>query len=109
MRILLVLVLIFVVVHLMAQPGKLPDRIKAVENNLISYVPVKGFKGWNIQDRMKYYNVPGVSIAVIKDYKIDFAKGYGLADTLKKTAVTTETMFSAGSISKLLMAVTALK
>jgi CubicO group peptidase (beta-lactamase class C family) len=58
---------------------------------------------------MKYYNVPGVSIAVIKDYKIDWAKGYGLADTLQKSPVTTETMFSAGSISKFLMAVAALK
>ena len=58
---------------------------------------------------MKYYNVPGVSIAVIRDYKIDWAKGYGLADTVKKLPVTTKTMFSAGSISKFLMAATALK
>jgi len=92
-----------------AQNKSLPIRIKEVENNLIPFVPVKGFEGWNIIDRMKYYKVPGVSIAVIKDYKIDWAKGYGLADTLQKTPVTTETMFSAGSISKFLMAVTALK
>ena len=92
-----------------AQDMSLPGRIREVENNLITYVPVKGFKGWNILDRMKYYKVPGVSIAVIKDYKIDWAKGYGLADTNQKTQVTTETMFSAGSISKFLMAVTALK
>ena len=92
-----------------AQNKSLPDRIKEVENNLIPFVPVKGFKGWNIIDRMKYYKVQGVSIAVIKDYRIDWAKGYGLADTSKNISVTTETMFSAGSISKFLMAVTALK
>ena len=92
-----------------AQNKSLPKRIAAVENNLIPFVPVKGFKGWNIIDRMRYYKVPGVSIAVIKDYKIDWAKGYGLADTSKNIPVTTETMFSAGSISKFLMAVTALK
>lgn len=92
-----------------AQDKSVNNRIKQVENNLIPYVPVKGFKGWNIVDRMKYYNVPGLSIAVIKDYKIDWAKGYGLADTAKKITVTTQTMFSAGSISKLLMASTALK
>jgi len=34
-------------------------RIKQVENNLIPFVPVKGFKGRNILDRMKYYQVPG--------------------------------------------------
>ncbi len=92
-----------------AQPAYLSARISQVENNLIPFVPVKDFKGWNILDRMKYYHVPGVSIAVIKNYKIDWAKGYGLADTLLRIPVTTSTMFSAGSISKLLMAATALK
>ena len=104
-----VLLLMFFAGQASAQDMSLPGRIREVENNLITYVPVKGFKGWNILDRMKYYKVPGVSIAVIKDYKIDWAKGYGLADTNQKTQVTTETMFSAGSISKFLMAVTALK
>lgn len=92
-----------------AQETSLNNRIKAVENNLIPFVPVKGFEGWNILERMDYYNVPGVSIAVIKDYKIDWAKSYGLQDTLQKILVTNETMFSAGSISKFVMAVTALK
>ncbi|MEO6039455.1 MAG: serine hydrolase [Saprospiraceae bacterium] len=92
-----------------SQNTQLDRQIKQVENNLLPYVPVKGFKGWNIIDRMKYYNVSGVSIAVIKNYKIAWAKGYGLADTIKKIPVTTETMFSAGSISKFLMAVAALK
>ena len=104
-----VLLLMFFAGQASAQDMSLPGRIREVENNLITYVPVKGFKGWNILDRMKYYKVPGVSRAVIKDYKIDWAKGYGLADTNQKTQVTTETMFSAGSISKFLMAVTALK
>jgi CubicO group peptidase (beta-lactamase class C family) len=93
---------------LRAQPPLLKDRITAVENNLIPYVPVKGFKGWNLLDRMQYYNVPGLSIAVIKDFKIDWAKGYGYADTVKKTRVTTSTLFSAGSISKFVTAVAAL-
>ena len=92
-----------------AQTNNWASRMKEVENNLIPFVPVKGFAGWRITDRMKYYKVPGVSIAVIKDYKIDWAKGYGLADTSQNIPVTTETMFSAGSISKFLMAVTALK
>ena len=105
----IILLLMLFVGQTFAQSKKVEDRIKRVENNLIPFVPVKNFKGWNILDRMKYYKVPGVSIAVIKDYKIDWAKGYGLADTSKNIPVTTETMFSAGSISKFLMAVTALK
>lgn len=103
------LVLFFFAAQTFAQDNALQSRIQSVENNLIPYVPVKGFPGWNILDRMKYYNVPGVSIAVIKNYKIDWAKGYGLADTTNKNAVTISTMFSAGSISKLAMAVAAMK
>lgn len=91
------------------QKNSVEKRIKDVENNLIPFVPVKGFKSWNIIERMKYYNVPGVSIAVIKDFKIDWAKGYGMADKAKNKPVTTETMFSAGSISKLVMAAAALR
>lgn len=90
-----------------AQDASTQKLIHAVENNLMPYVPVHGFAGWNITERMKYYGVPGVSIAVIKDYKIHWAKGYGLADTLNKKPVTVTTMFSAGSISKLVAAVAA--
>lgn len=109
MKNIIILFLTLSVGQILAQNKSLPDRITEVENNLIPFVPVKNFKGWNILDRMKYYKVPGVSIAVIKDYKIDWAKGYGLADTTKNIKVTTKTMFSAGSISKFVMAVTALK
>ena len=109
MKLIITLLFVLFVGQTIAQNKNVADRIHQVENNLIPFVPVKGFKGWNILDRMKYYKVPGVSIAVIKDYKIDWAKGYGLADTSQKKPVTTETMFSAGSISKFLMAVTALK
>ena len=109
MKLIITLLFVLFVGQTIAQNKNVADRIHQVENNLIPFVPVKGFKGWNILDRMKYYKVPGVSIAVIKDYKIDWAKGYGLVDTSKKKPVTTETMFSAGSISKFLMAVTALK
>jgi CubicO group peptidase (beta-lactamase class C family) len=49
---------------------------------------------------MKLYNVPGLSIAVIENYKIVWAKGYGVIETGSSTPVTTKTLFQAGSISK---------
>ncbi len=49
---------------------------------------------------LKQFNVPGVSIAVIKDFKIDWAKGYGVADTETGMRVTTDTLFQAASMSK---------
>jgi CubicO group peptidase (beta-lactamase class C family) len=83
-------------------------RLQEVENSLMPYGPVKGFAGWNINERMKHYGVPGVSIAVINNFKVEWAKGYGLSDTLAKTPVTPQTMFSAGSISKLVNALAAM-
>ena len=84
--------------------ASLPERISAVENNLGTWVKIDD-KGWNLQDRMAFHKIHGVTVAVIKDYKIDWAKGYGLADTSDKRPVTTQTLFQAASISKSLNAV----
>jgi CubicO group peptidase (beta-lactamase class C family) len=58
---------------------------------------------------LKKFNVPGVSIAVIKDFKIEWARGYGLADVETATPVTAETMFQAASISKPVAAMVSMK
>ena len=84
-------------------------RIKLVENNLCSGIQVEGEPNWTLQDRMKFYHVNGVSIAVIKNYKIEWAKGYGWADSAEQRPVTTSTLFQAGSMSKSLHAVGVLK
>jgi len=55
---------------------------------------------WTLKERMTHYNVPAVSIAVIKDYEIDWAKAYGWADKAGKVPATIETLFQAASISK---------
>jgi CubicO group peptidase (beta-lactamase class C family) len=75
-------------------------RIARVENGLLPPVLVKGQKAWNILDRMKFYNIPGVSVAVFLDDKVQWAKGYGVADNRTKEPVTEKTLFVAGSISK---------
>ncbi len=49
-------------------PKRLTDRIAAVENSLIPYVPVDGLAGWNLLERMRYHQVAGVSVAVIHNY-----------------------------------------
>ena len=58
---------------------------------------------------MKQFNVPGVSIAVIKDFKIVATYAYGVADVETGAPVTTETMFQAASISKPVAAMVSLK
>lgn len=87
-----------------AYPGSIEEQIKQVENNLAGRVRIND-KGYNIADRMVFYKVKGLSIAVVHDYKIVWAKGYGWADEAEKRPVTTETLFEPGSISKSLNAV----
>ena len=85
------------------------ERIKQVENSLCGWVQTGFDDQWNILDRMKKYHVNGVSIAVIHDYKIEWAKGYGLADTSENRPVTEKTLFQAASISKSLNSLGVLK
>ena len=49
---------------------------------------------------MQLYNVPALSIAVIDDFKIAWAKGYGTIGMGSSAPVGTHTLFQAGSISK---------
>ena len=85
------------------------SQIKRVEQGLLPAVLIKGDASWSIAERMKFYKVPGLSIAVIKDFKIDWARGYGLKDVSTNEPVTTETLFQAGSISKSVNAMVAMK
>jgi CubicO group peptidase (beta-lactamase class C family) len=54
----------------------------------------------NLAKLMQLYKVPAVSIAVIDDFKIAWAKGYGVTEAGGNTAVTVHTLFQAASISK---------
>ena len=58
---------------------------------------------------MTFYNVPGVSIAVIKDFKIDTLEVHGVKDVLTQEPVTVQTLFQAASISKSVSAMAALR
>ena len=84
-------------------------EIASVESGLRSSVQFVKDPIWNIHQRMKHYGVPGVSIAVIKDYKIHWLKHYGLTDKETGKAVDAQTLFQAGSISKPVAAYAALK
>ncbi len=64
---------------------------------------------FNIYDRMQRYNVPGVSIAVIKNYNVDWAKGYGIMEVGTNKPVSTKSLFQAASCSKPLAVVIVMK
>src|SRR5688500_18683 len=62
-----------------------------------------------VQQLMKQFSVPGVSIAIINDFKIVATYAYGTADVETGAPVTTDTMFQAASISKPVAAMVSLK
>jgi CubicO group peptidase (beta-lactamase class C family) len=84
-------------------------KIKQFENNLGLWVQIENKPGVTLAEGMKCRHVNAVSIAVIKDYKIEWAKAYGWADSADQKPVTTATLFQAGSISKSLNGVGILK
>lgn len=91
--------------------GDIDAEIAEIEKNLSHSIQVKGepVKHFTLTERMKHHHVPGVSIALVNDGKIRWAKGYGIANTNHGTPVAENTLFQAGSISKPLAALAALK
>ena len=85
------------------------EKIQRVEQNLIPNIQTENDGPMTMQYRMTFYKVHGVSVAVIHNYKIEWAKGYGYADDSLKIPVTTQTLFQAASISKSLNSVGVLK
>lgn len=57
---------------------------------------------------MAFYKTPGVSIAVINDGKLEWARGYGVLEAGINNPVTATTLFQACSISKPIAAMAAL-
>lgn len=99
------------------QDLKIERTIARVENDLMEFKsPAAMFQPDSAQranpktigERMEFYKVPGVSIAVINNYQIEWAKAYGVMNANTNDPVTTETIFEAASTSKFVTAVIAL-
>lgn len=73
------------------------EQIARVETNLSRGMVIDG-KMHTLSERMKHYNVSGLSVAVIDNYQIVWAKGYGYADKKEERKVTANTLFQKMSI-----------
>lgn len=67
--------------------------------------PEPGFDEY-VEKAMKEWEVPGLAIAVVKDDKIVFAKGYGVRELGGTAGVNEQTLFAIGSSSKAFTAAT---
>jgi CubicO group peptidase (beta-lactamase class C family) len=86
-------------------------RIQRVENGLIALTADGGLELGDpktLVERMAHYGVPGVSIAVIDDHQLEWAKGYGLLEAGGSERVMADSLFNAGSLAKPLSAAAAL-
>jgi CubicO group peptidase (beta-lactamase class C family) len=79
----------------------LEQRIQRIQDGIPPAVLVKGeaVSTTKLADRMAALHVPGVSIAVIHEGKIEWARGFGVTRP-GGPAVTPDTLFQAASISK---------
>ena len=60
----------------------------------------QGLDVLTLDEVMERFGVPGVSVAVIHDFEVHWARGYGVADVVTGAPVDVETLFQAASISK---------
>jgi len=83
-------------------PAALAERTRRIENSTISIPlgPGEAPLQFDLPTLMRQMHIPGLSIAVIDDFKIAWAKGYGVTEVDGSTPVSRETLFQAGSISK---------
>jgi len=77
LRVLIISFICLIPASLVAQRSALSrevaDRVLKVEENLQGSIVTEGDTPWSLKERIEYYKIPAVSIAVIKNYKIDWA------------------------------------
>jgi CubicO group peptidase (beta-lactamase class C family) len=59
--------------------------------------------------RMAHYSTPGVSVAVIHDYRVEWASGFGVKHWGRTHPVTESTIFQAASLSKPIFALAVMR
>ncbi len=105
------LILIFLVLSLTAEPIWADFTLNGTTQVLPS-IPfqqgptdpeeLEAFLDGVITAQLNAYHIPGATVAVVKDGKLFFARGYGYADLdNRKPVIANQTIFRIGSVSKL--------
>lgn len=93
-----------------ADPSSVEQRIQRFQSALMPPVLVRGETPAlkSLADRMAELEVPGVSIAMIDEGRIEWARGFGVT-RVGGPSVTPDTLFQAASLSKPVFALAVLK
>lgn len=73
------------------------------------YTYAKRYITWLIEQEMKDADVTGLSIALVDDHGIVWAQGFGYADKQANIKATSDTVYNAGSISKIFTSTAAMQ
>lgn len=86
---------------------KMPISLK-LSNNLSAYESMQGLDQ-QIEAFMKKWNIVGASVAVVKDERLIYTKGFGYADKENNVKVEPKHLFRVASVSKLITATAIMK
>jgi CubicO group peptidase (beta-lactamase class C family) len=84
-------------------------RIARVESSLPPIEVGGHSRTFDVKRWMDLYSVPGISVAVFDDFRLVWAKTYGAKEAGRPAPVTLDTLFQAGSISKPVAAMAAMR
>ncbi len=84
-------------------------RRQRVEQSLQTAIVPSVETGYELEERIRAHDAPGITIAVIEDFELDWARAYGKADTTTGRQLTTQTRHNVGSVSKTVCAMTAMR
>lgn len=102
--------LAFVMVLGLVAPVAAQDPAPFIARIEAAQVPDRGgLDGLTLEQVMRRFRVPGMSIAVIRNGEVHWAKGYGIADVETGARVDVNTAFQAASISKPITAMAAVR
>jgi CubicO group peptidase (beta-lactamase class C family) len=90
--------------------SQVPDTASVISRIEAQQAPDRGgYDSYTLRDLMELLGVRSVSIAVIRDFKVQWAKAYGVADASTGALADTDTLFQAASISKPVAAMAVLR
>ena len=85
-----------------APRGATPDTTSAQQQIPITGAAVAGLGPFelSVRDILRKYGIPGGAIALVRDGKLIYARGFGYADAENKTPVQPDALFRIASVSK---------
>uniref|UniRef100_A0A0N5APA3 Beta-lactamase domain-containing protein n=1 Tax=Syphacia muris TaxID=451379 RepID=A0A0N5APA3_9BILA len=81
------------------QSSRIPVNYLDGSEKLLS-ITQRDFLVKRVEHFMKDMDIPGLSVAIVKNERLKFAAGFGYADVRKKDPVTPQHQFRIGSVSK---------